>query len=277
MEHNFMSNQSTVSEWARNAEKEILAVPMPTSGKKVWFSRRRDSHRSASSYKSREGKKSKGDNVKQWYVGDASMGKRRYCGGRLNLCAFVCIHLCTITLLLLAILIPVIYLVVVPNNIQALLLSNGSLDGMNLTLSGAKNENNFHADFNFKKVSFLPGTVTLIPPTQLNFGGNAVFQTPFATIALAEIKASINQDSRLGVDGNFTLLSTPSYASLLKIATGSSYILYMKTEWTLQLWGIVWYRNLPLTGHYDLQSDSGKSFFNFVTENFLKENVTSTV
>jgi hypothetical protein len=257
------STQSTISEWARSAEKEILAIPMPSSGrKKVWFGQ--NSTRTVKSYLSPM-PKSRFSNAKQWYTGDASMGRKRFCGGKIHLCAFVCVHICTLTLFLLAILIPVTYFVIIPNNIQAG-LSNGSADASNVVLSIGTNGNNFHADLDFKKFLFLPGTITLLGPTNLNFGEESSVSSPFANIIIGEVSAPINQNSRLGVDGNFTL-SAPFF-----IISGIDFIVYMKTEWTIKMWGIVWYRNLPLTAQYNLQSDAGKVLFKYINDNFLKDN-----
>ncbi|KAJ3254627.1 hypothetical protein HK103_007037 [Boothiomyces macroporosus] len=288
MEHfeDMDDSKTTITDWAKDTEQRILNIPLPPTEvafgdppqaktvKKVDFapsplkreiSEKRYSQKELySSFESDlEEQEERKRGIKEWYVGHKSDGKKRFCGNRLNLCQFTCIHICVLIIVLLIILIPIIYFVIIPHSLEKS-ISNNSLDGTSLKVA-LVGLSSLNISTGLPAYTFLPGTANLVGPTTFAISEKTA-SSPFVTVVVPDLFIPINQYSTLNTTGNLTLLSLPNIFTMLNAVNGQGTdVIVMSTKWTIKLWGITWYRDLPLSSSIDLNSPSGKKIFNSIT------------
>jgi hypothetical protein len=162
--------------------------------------------------------------------------------------------------------IPITYFVIVPNSIRAAFSGNSS-DQIVLEIVNITNVQDqgleFRADAGIQRQSFLPGIVRL-EPMFIQFGLLNGKDLGVVSI-LDSISVPINAYSSVPVRGNLTVQDMNIFGALLggEIAD-NGYKVALKSEITIQFWGITWYRNFPVSTIYDFasNSNSGLSFSN---------------
>jgi hypothetical protein len=162
--------------------------------------------------------------------------------------------------------IPVTYFVIVPNTIRAAFSGNSSdqlvLEVVNIT-NVQDQGMEFRADAGIQRQSFLPGTFRL-DPMRIQFG--LLNGKELGTVSIVDsISVPINSYSSVPVRGNVTVQDMSSFGALLGgELKENGYKVALKTDITIQFWGITWYRNFPISTIYDFasNSDSGLAFSN---------------
>ena len=194
--------------------------------------------------------------VRQWYLGDAEMAPKRFCGGRLKRGPFICLHVTIAIILVLLIVIPILTAVVVPRSIRTKFAHSlaGSTDSSTTVFSVTNNSNGeFNVTTTISAATFLPGTATIDGPFTLalsDASGKA-----WATITVADaVSFPINHDATVTLSARLVVYDTPSPALLAAFATSKELATTVTTSWTIRLWGFVWYRDLSLRGVHTVRT-----------------------
>ncbi|KAJ3254825.1 hypothetical protein HK103_006815 [Boothiomyces macroporosus] len=192
-----------------------------------------------------------------WWVGPPEL-RKRYCGRRMTGCQFYCLNICSFLAIIFTTVFLVVYLILIPNAIQAQ-IGSGSVDAATintLNFTDATNTSTgFYVDMVIKKPSFIPGHVVLHGPTEFLLGDPNNFGSGCAVLLINDtISVATYQDTPLGIPGNITITDMTTMQNIL--AGKSNYKLGISTSWTITYWGIQWYKNLKLHSVYDMSPDS---------------------
>ncbi|KAJ3358092.1 hypothetical protein HDU91_005323 [Kappamyces sp. JEL0680] len=218
----YPSQESTLSEWREKLEKgQVSLRSTGARGATPSSSRMRD--------------------CQNWYCGHPSSAlDKKYCGRRMGKCSFVCLHVCLALVLVLVVLIPVLYCVVVPANIQSHFdaLFQDPLSGdhsSNMTVSsGAAAQSLMHMEYSTSYYSFMPGSVTIVGPTNFTLADQT--SHPFANFVISSVTVPLNQaGTRVGFDGNITIVSIPSISTLWSSFTNSDLVIQISAPLTIQV------------------------------------------
>lgn len=211
-------------------------------------------------------KRSPAEKSTEWCCGPSYQHykTRKYCGGKLSFPSFVCASICLFICLLLVILIPVIYCIVIPNEIQrtfdAVVKSGGAgIQRLAFSPPPPNSPYNFHIDATIPAQTWIPGTAELVGQTPFYFSDsrNSGIQ-PWGTLLIGPVSLAINKESQVGIDGTFSLQKLPSLNGIIQGIIGMNYPVFIRTQWTIKMWGIQWYANLPLYSEMDLNSQTGR-------------------
>jgi hypothetical protein len=160
------------------------------------------------------------------------------------------------------ILIPVFYAVIIPGQIRDS-ISNPKLDQTDFKIVlGSFGDSNLRVDVNMEPITWVPGIASLKGPTTFDFSESPTFDKPLGTLTISDVTFPANQKSFVSFGGNMTVAKVPSLQNIIGFVTGSPVMIYMKSSWTIQFWGITWYSNFLVNGVYDLNSKTGKEVRN---------------
>lgn len=205
--------------------------------------------------------------VEYWLCGFpySSIRARRFCGNRFNFNQCLGISAClSLFLIVTTIVIPVIYCVIVPNSIQARfdqMVQSG--DGIIITplANLTKEGNNMVVNLKMPPFTFLPGQTSLLGPMFINLISHpnakvASSTKPWGFIKFpSDLTFDANKNANLTFDALFNITDIPSLMAAISKTGASKPVVYVKTSWSIKMWGTVWYRNLPLSSRQTLSSN----------------------
>ncbi|KDO26156.1 hypothetical protein SPRG_08517 [Saprolegnia parasitica CBS 223.65] len=196
--------------------------------------------------------------LRQWYLGDADMAPKRFCGGRLKRGPFICLHVSIAIILILLIVIPILTAVVVPRSIQTKFAASlGGSSASSTTVFAVTNSANgeFNVTATISAATFLPGTATIDGPFTLALSDAS--GKGWATITVADaVSFPINHDATVTLSARLVVYDTPSPALLTAFASSKELATTVTTSWTIRLWGFVWYRDLSLQGVHTVRTNN---------------------
>ena len=207
--------------------------------------------------------------VEYWLCGFpySSIRARRFCGNRFNFNQCMGISICvSLFLIITVIVIPVIYCVVVPNSIQARfdqMVQSG--EGIIITplANLTKEGNNMVVNLKIPPFTFLSGQTSLLGPMFINLMNNpnakvasSANAKPWGFIKFpTDLTFEANKNANLTFDALFNITDIPSLMAAISRTGSSKPVVYVKTSWSIKMWGTVWYRNLPLSSRQTLSTN----------------------
>ncbi|KAJ3014448.1 hypothetical protein HKX48_005132 [Thoreauomyces humboldtii] len=200
--------------------------------------------------------------VVQWYkpiydyktpgLTSSQRRRARYCGGKFVTWQFVLLHLVLAGVVMAAVLIPIVYFIVVPHIIQSKVsaidtstLSISKLDVSAWTTDGL----NFGFGTELPAQLFLPLHVKLGAMTAV-IGDKDDFGDGWAEAQIPELAVSINQIMKVDLEGKLVVKNVDGLQALIRKISSPKGMQGMairaKFKATITVWGINWYKNLPL-------------------------------
>ncbi|CAK4671583.1 hypothetical protein LEN26_017604 [Aphanomyces euteiches] len=121
---------------------------------------------------------------------------------------------------------------------------------------------NFRINTTVTNLTVLPGIVEVEGP--IVFAVYDVKNKGWANVTFDSVSFPVYRTTRLSMYGNFSIYSLPSASVIADVVTTSQFVMVVKTWWTIKYFGFVWYKNLPLQSHFDLNSATGTQLWSIV-------------
>ena len=186
---------------------------------------------------------------------------------------------CLTIFLILIILLPIAYVLFVPQTIQqkfnSFVSGDGSGSGESLSLSLSSNASqslsitdlsedkpiimDMIVNFAFPAQTTLPGIFTLIGPTSFEFGFmESVANSVGSFLVSPDLSFPVNQAV------NTSLSGTLSISDIQSVLSNLNSTIYIKSVWKVKIMGIQW-SNIPVSSKTSLNSKIGTQIFNMYT------------